>query len=40
MILSDHLKSLDWRLRDAKFAEKAPDSVLADVTAKLKVLVG
>jgi len=38
-ILADHLKSLDWKARDAHRAGKAPASVLADVLARLSPLL-
>ena len=40
VILADHLKSADWVARRAEFAAKAPADVLADVTAKLRPLLG
>jgi mRNA interferase MazF len=40
IILADHLKSADWVARRAEFAAKAPADVLADVTAKLRPLLG
>ncbi len=40
VVLADHLKSADWAARRAQFAAKAPAEVLADVTAKLRPLLG
>jgi mRNA interferase MazF len=40
VVLADHVKSADWQVRRARFAAKAPDAVLAEVTAKLRPLVG
>ncbi|MBM3752222.1 MAG: mRNA-degrading endonuclease, partial [Acidimicrobiia bacterium] len=40
VILSDHLKSLDWRARKAVFASTAPATVLAEVRARAKALLG
>ncbi len=40
VVLADHLKSADWAARRAQFAAKAPADVLADVTAKLRPLLG
>jgi mRNA interferase MazF len=40
VVLADHVKSADWQVRRARFAAKAPDAVLAQVTAKLRPLVG
>ncbi len=39
-VLSDQIKSLDWRSRRAKEICPAPKSVVADVLAKILVLVG
>ena len=39
VILVDHVKTLDWRARQASFFTKAPKSVLTDVQAKLKTLL-
>lgn len=40
VVLADHLKSADWAARRARFAAKAPADVLAEVTAKLRPLLG
>lgn len=39
-ILSDHIKSLDWRTRGARKAGKAPSSVLQEVRERLAALLG
>lgn len=39
-ILSDQIKSLDWRARRAKRFAKAPKEVVGEVLAKILVLVG
>ena len=39
VVLSDRLRSLDWEARKAEKAGRAPDDVVADVLAKLKVLL-
>lgn len=39
VVLSDHLKSADWRKRRAELAGKAPDAVLAEISAKLRPLL-
>ena len=39
-VLVDHLKSLDWTARDAKFHSKAEPALLAKVRAYLGVLLG
>jgi len=38
-ILSDHLKNLDWRQRKAERAGKIPALLLADVRARIAVLL-
>jgi mRNA interferase MazF len=40
VILADHLKSADWAARRAQFATKVSADLLADVTAKLRPLLG
>jgi mRNA interferase MazF len=39
VILSDHLKSLDWKARAARFVEKVPTGVLDEVMRKIGVLL-
>lgn len=39
-VLVDHLKSLDWAARNAKFHSKADPTLLAKVRAYLGVLLG
>ena len=39
-ILSDQLKSLDWKIRQAEFICKLPASALAEVLQKLGALIG
>ncbi len=39
VILSDQLKSFDWRQRKTAFAGKASSQVLRDVTEKIHVLL-
>ena len=38
-ILSDHIKSLDWKQRKAKLICKAPKTVLEEVMQKIDVLL-
>jgi mRNA interferase MazF len=38
-VLSDQVKSLDWRIRRARYAAKAPSATLDDVVAKILTLV-
>jgi len=40
VILADHVKSADWTARRAQFVARAPSGVMAEVTAKLRPLVG
>jgi len=39
-VLSDQVKSLEWRVRQASFIEKADDEIVEDVLAKLAALLG
>lgn len=39
VVLSDQLRSMDWVTRQAKLAGRAADEVIAEVMAKLKVLL-
>jgi mRNA interferase MazF len=39
-ILSDQVKSLDWRVRQAEFVCKLPESSLDEVLQKLGTLIG
>lgn len=39
VVLADHLKSLDWRVRRARFAASAPSAVVAEVLGKLHTLL-
>jgi mRNA interferase MazF len=38
--LSDQIKSLDWRARQATFKGKVPGAVLVETQAKIKALLG
>ena len=40
VILSDQVKSLDWRVRNADFKEALPEEVVDEVLAKLGTLLG
>ena len=40
VVLSDHMKNLDWKARNAVFKEKIPAKVLAEVCAKIIALIG
>ena len=39
VILSDHIKSLDWKARNASFIEKSPNYITNDVLAKISALL-
>lgn len=38
-VLTDQLRSLDWKARKAKFALHIPDHIMEEALAKLKVLL-
>lgn len=38
VILADHLRSADWRVREAEIIGRAPTTVVSEVLAKLKPL--
>jgi mRNA interferase MazF len=38
VILADHLRSADWKIRDAEIVARLPNEVVAEVLAKLKPL--
>ena len=40
VVLSDQIKSLDWKVRKAKVISRIPDDVLQEVLAKISVLTG
>lgn len=40
VVLSDQVKSLDWRSRKARFCCKLPNATMEEVTAKLLTLMG
>lgn len=39
VVLADQVKSMDWQARNAAIIKRAPESVVAEVRAKLLVLV-
>ena len=39
VVLSDQVKSLDWRAREAQVADAAPKPTIAEVLAKLSTLL-
>jgi mRNA interferase MazF len=40
VVLSDHLKSLDWTQRKAEFVARVPSEVISEVLARLTPLLG
>ena len=40
VVLSDRVKSLDWRVRQAAFAVHLPDEVLEEILQKVATLLG
>lgn len=38
-VLADHLKNLDWKVRKAKFIEKASDDVVNEFSLKISALI-
>jgi mRNA interferase MazF len=40
VILADHLKSLDWSARRARFIASAPPGVLVEVLERIRPLLG
>jgi mRNA interferase MazF len=40
VVLADHVRNLDWNVRQVKFAGTAPIEVVADVREKVRVLIG
>jgi mRNA interferase MazF len=39
-VLADHVKNLDWQVRQAVFEAKAADDVVTEVRERLRVLLG
>ncbi len=39
VVLSDHIKSFDWKARQVKFVEKAPRELIEEVLAKASTLL-
>ena len=40
VVLSDHVKSVDWRTREARFIERVSAPLLNEVLVKLGLLIG
>ena len=39
VVLSDHVKSLDWTMRKAKFVERVPRSTLLHILSRVELLL-
>jgi len=39
VVLSDQVKSLDWKIRDAEFCAKVPEAVVLEIFKKLETLL-
>jgi mRNA interferase MazF len=39
VVLSDQVKSLDWKIRNAEFCDKLPDAVVLEILKKLETLL-
>ena len=39
VVLSDHLRNVDWRARNAELIHRVPDSVLTSVVARIEALI-
>ncbi len=39
VVLSDQVKSLDWKVRNAEFCDKVPDNVVLEILKKLMTLL-
>lgn len=39
VVLSDQVKSLDWRIRNARLIEHAPEETIIEVQEKLSLLI-
>ncbi|RKX74487.1 MAG: endoribonuclease MazF [Spirochaetes bacterium] len=40
VVLSDHIKSLDWKIREIRFIDKASKSVLELIAENILLLIG
>lgn len=38
-VLSDQVKSLDWKIRNVEYIEKIKDSLLIEVLEKIRVII-
>ncbi len=39
VILSDHIKSLDWKIRNAEYKDKLPESIMEEILSKIITLI-
>jgi len=40
VILSDHIRSIDWRARNVRYIERVPVAIVDEVEGKLRALIG
>jgi len=40
VVLSDHVRSVDWKARNAKFISKAKPAVVSEVQRKIMLVIG
>ena len=38
-VLSDQIKSLDWKIRNIEYIEKVKDEIIDEVIEKIKVII-
>jgi len=39
VVLSDQVKSLDWKIRNVEFCDKLPEAVVLEILKKLETLL-
>ena len=39
VIISDQIKSLDWKMRNVEFIDKVPNSIIVEVISKFRTLI-
>jgi len=39
VVLSDQVKSFDWKIRNAEFCDKLPEAVVLEIFKKLETLL-
>ncbi|OGZ06555.1 MAG: mRNA-degrading endonuclease [Candidatus Lloydbacteria bacterium RIFCSPHIGHO2_02_FULL_54_17] len=40
VVLADHIRSLDWKVRNARYVETVSDATIDEVEGKLRTLIG